>query len=216
LVRLGSAVVFSAAVPHQGGEGHVNEQWPDYWIDRFRERGYEFIDCLRRKIWNTEQIEWWYAQNLFLFVERSRLESDSNLLQELNSTRGSPISLVHPRHYLHAVWRQEVLRTVVEIVDAIPRGETFILLDENRFGFDFGPQRRVLGFPEAAQWYWGSPPDAEKAIQELHRLQREGAGFVAIGWPAFAWLDMRPRLKAHLTANCRCLLNTDRVLVFGL
>src|SRR5262249_48549974 len=31
LCRLAPAVLFSAAIPHQGGYGHVNEQWPAYW-----------------------------------------------------------------------------------------------------------------------------------------------------------------------------------------
>lgn len=31
LCALGEAVLFSAAVPHQGGHGHVNERWPGFW-----------------------------------------------------------------------------------------------------------------------------------------------------------------------------------------
>jgi len=33
LVGLGPVILFSAAIPFQGGIEHVNEQWPDYWID---------------------------------------------------------------------------------------------------------------------------------------------------------------------------------------
>ena len=36
LTRLGHAILFSAAVPFQGGTHHVNEQWPDYWVRHFR------------------------------------------------------------------------------------------------------------------------------------------------------------------------------------
>src|SRR5262249_35913095 len=32
LTRLGPVVLFSAAIPFQGGHGHVNEQWPEYWV----------------------------------------------------------------------------------------------------------------------------------------------------------------------------------------
>src|SRR5262249_19742748 len=31
LTSLGDVIVFSAAIPNQGGISHVNEQWPDYW-----------------------------------------------------------------------------------------------------------------------------------------------------------------------------------------
>ena len=36
LCDLAPNVLFSAAVPGQGGHGHLNEQWPDYWVERFR------------------------------------------------------------------------------------------------------------------------------------------------------------------------------------
>ena len=32
LVNLGPVILFSAAIPYQGGENHVNEQWPEYWV----------------------------------------------------------------------------------------------------------------------------------------------------------------------------------------
>src|SRR5919108_2535643 len=51
LTRLGAAIVFSAAIPLQGGVDHVNEQWPEYWVERFAARGYEAIDGLRPRIW---------------------------------------------------------------------------------------------------------------------------------------------------------------------
>lgn len=35
-------VIFSAAIPGQGGQGHVNEQPREYWIDRFVQRGYMY------------------------------------------------------------------------------------------------------------------------------------------------------------------------------
>ena len=35
LATLAPAVLFSAAIPGQGGRGHVNEQWPEYWRDLF-------------------------------------------------------------------------------------------------------------------------------------------------------------------------------------
>lgn len=39
LASLTSLVVFSAAPPGQGGQGHVNEQLPDYWISSFCRHG---------------------------------------------------------------------------------------------------------------------------------------------------------------------------------
>lgn len=87
LTRLAPAVLFSAAIPHQGGVGHVNEQWPEYWAERFARRGFAAVDVLRREIWDDPDVAWWYAQNLLLF---SRAAEAS----------GPVPRLVHPRHYL--------------------------------------------------------------------------------------------------------------------
>lgn len=61
-------VLFSAAVPGQGGNGHINEQWPRYWQDRFAVNGYRAIDCVRPRIWQDDRIPWWYRQNILVFA----------------------------------------------------------------------------------------------------------------------------------------------------
>lgn len=52
LVRLSPVVLFSAAIPFQGGTHHVNEQWPEYWARLFGKEDYVVIDCLRKDLWN--------------------------------------------------------------------------------------------------------------------------------------------------------------------
>lgn len=75
LVSLAPVVVFSAAVPGQGGEGHVNEQPPGYWADRFAAYGYRASGALRWAIWDDDRIGWWYRQNLLVFGDH-RLAED--------------------------------------------------------------------------------------------------------------------------------------------
>lgn len=66
LCGLAPAVVFSAAIPGQGGHGHLNEQWPGYWVDRFEARGYRCTGALRWLIWDDDRVENWYRQNLIV------------------------------------------------------------------------------------------------------------------------------------------------------
>jgi hypothetical protein len=76
LTRLAPVVLFSAAAPGQGGVDHINEQWPDYWAERFERQGYRPYDFLRRKIWNDRSIKPWYRQNLIIFIdEKFELEN---------------------------------------------------------------------------------------------------------------------------------------------
>lgn len=69
LCKLAPRILWSAAVPGQGGIGHINEQWPTWWARLFRERGYGFLDTLRPVIRYDRRIETWYAQNTFMIVE---------------------------------------------------------------------------------------------------------------------------------------------------
>ncbi|MFC2149064.1 class I SAM-dependent methyltransferase [Candidatus Auribacterota bacterium] len=103
LTGLGPVILFSASIPFSEGEQHLNEQWQDYWVCLFRERGYEVIDCLRKKIWNIENVEYWYAQNMFLFVKKDYLEENDLLRREYEKTDNSQLSIVHPVRYLEVV-----------------------------------------------------------------------------------------------------------------
>jgi SAM-dependent methyltransferase len=103
LARLAPVVLFSAAAPYQGGNNHVNEQWPAYWAGRFAEHGYRPVDCLRRRVWANPDVEWWYAQNTFLYVRRDRLEADPALRREAEAAGPDALPLVHPRRYVEWV-----------------------------------------------------------------------------------------------------------------
>jgi hypothetical protein len=68
LVRHGDVILFSAAVPHQGGEYHVNEQPPEYWRRKFAARGFEVFDWLRPSLANARDVKPWYRFNSFLYA----------------------------------------------------------------------------------------------------------------------------------------------------
>lgn len=67
LCALSDLVLFSAAIPNQGGSHHINEQWQSYWARRFKERGYHVYDIIRWKIWSRSDIATWYKQNTIVY-----------------------------------------------------------------------------------------------------------------------------------------------------
>lgn len=99
LTHLSDVILFSAAIPHQGGTNHINEQWPDYWIARFQAHGYVAIDALREQIWHHPQVKPWYAQNIMLFVKDELLSVYPNL-KAISETYPPPRAIVHPKIYL--------------------------------------------------------------------------------------------------------------------
>lgn len=89
-------VLFSAAVPGQGGEGHVNEAWPSLWRELFKGQGFACFDLLRGTIWQDAEIEPWYRQNLLLFADRGRLAQDAGLAARLTQPPALPLDIAHP------------------------------------------------------------------------------------------------------------------------
>lgn len=97
--RHADAVIFSAAAPHQGGHGHVNEQWPSYWIERLTARGFRAHDVVRPHFWNEPSISAWYRQNAVLFSRAGSPYGDAlaSAVAGLPSFHGEP--LVHPAYW---------------------------------------------------------------------------------------------------------------------
>ncbi|QDU33859.1 hypothetical protein KS4_19180 [Poriferisphaera corsica] len=102
LVMASDFVLFSAAIPGQGGRMHVNEQWPRYWAEIFAQWDYVPIDFLRPMFWHDDQIPYWYRQNMLLYVKRERF-GELDLRRDLDVITGKPMDLVHPlcfqQHY---------------------------------------------------------------------------------------------------------------------
>lgn len=119
LTRLAPVVVFSAAIPFQGGFGHINEQWPDYWAERFGRYGYLPVDAIRRRIWHEKNVCWYTKQNTLLFVRGAELDRYPKLRAEYEATRDLPLSLVHPDYYLRAA--DDSNRSLREVLALVPR-----------------------------------------------------------------------------------------------
>src|SRR3990170_3513029 len=71
LVRHSDVVLFSAAVPNQGGEHHVNEQPPQYWRERFAARGYSAFDWVRPRIADWREVKAWYRYNTLVYANEA-------------------------------------------------------------------------------------------------------------------------------------------------
>lgn len=99
LTRLSDAVLFSAAIPGQGGTNHINEQWPTYWARKFASHGFEAIDILRPRIWADPAVAFWYAQNMVLYCSTDRLARSGLLRSVADKDARSVRSLVHPELY---------------------------------------------------------------------------------------------------------------------
>ena len=99
LCRHGDVVLFSAAIPFQGGHHHVNEQFLSYWMELFAKHGYRPLDVIRPLIWDDEAMLWWLRQNIVVFANGEGLAKYPKLAEEGAKHLG-PISVVHPKIYM--------------------------------------------------------------------------------------------------------------------
>lgn len=79
-------ILFSGALPFQGGTGHINEKPYSYWVKKFRERGYNLDDRIRRDIWDNSDVEIWYRNNIMLLKKVKTIK-----IQEQY-----PLDIIHP------------------------------------------------------------------------------------------------------------------------
>jgi SAM-dependent methyltransferase len=100
LTKLAPIVVFSAAIPSQGGSGHINEQWPSVWTARFAECGYRGFTNLRHQLWSAEGVEVWYRQNMLCFVATNRIDVVTHLTAMEYESPSAPLDVVHPELFL--------------------------------------------------------------------------------------------------------------------
>ena len=93
LTRHGDVVLFSAAVPHQGGEHHVNEQPPEYWRKLFGANGYEPFDWLRPRLAGQGYVKPWYRFNSFLYANEAGQQRLSAAILAARVAHGRPLSI---------------------------------------------------------------------------------------------------------------------------
>jgi len=99
LVAHGPRVLFSAAIPGQGGENHINEQPLEYWRTIFRKHGYSAVDFLRPLILNDAVIERWYRYNILLYVRGDMVDSLSDRLKSCCLEDGQSLPDYRPPLY---------------------------------------------------------------------------------------------------------------------
>lgn len=98
LTSLSDIIVFSAAFPNQGGQNHVNEQWPEYWSNKFNKYGYHMFDVIRPLIWNESEVQSWYKQNIFLVLNENKKQILNNFPHSLTD-EVAKYNIIHPDYY---------------------------------------------------------------------------------------------------------------------
>jgi SAM-dependent methyltransferase len=90
-------ILFSAALPGQGGRMHVNEQPLSYWASKFAQRNYHVVDVLRPLVWDDAEIGPCYRQNIVFFATGERVPAIELAARSEFGERRIFLDLAHPQ-----------------------------------------------------------------------------------------------------------------------
>jgi len=99
ITRHGKMVMFSAAIPGQGGTNHINEQPFEFWRERFVNRGFRQFDFIRPQILTIHAVEPWYRYGTFLYVHESLVDGLPAEVRATGIDRDAPIPVLAPIIY---------------------------------------------------------------------------------------------------------------------
>lgn len=95
ICAMSNTILFSGALPFQGGTGHVNEKPYSYWVEKFNRRGFYLDERIRHDIWDDARVAIWYRNNIML------LHKNTNK----NRMMHQHLDIIHP-HMLERILRK--------------------------------------------------------------------------------------------------------------
>jgi hypothetical protein len=157
----------------------------------------------------------WAAKDFRKFPGATVKTIDGATLLAVLRKEGAPELRMAPGRSPKAREAQQLIETRRQIVELVPLGKPFVLVDEEHLR---GSLRHTSALPflEKDGMYWGPPPDDASAIRELERLRKAGARTLVFIWTTFWWLKHYARFERHLRSKYRCARENDCVVVFEL
>lgn len=147
LARHADIVLFSAALPHQGGKYHINEQYPSYWEAIFRSYGFVMCDCLRKIFWNIKDIDVWYKQNIMFFCK----ETLGDEIQNKFASNDKIINMIHPDY-----WEYYRKLQYIFPFSRIEKGEKIIIYGAGEIGRTYISQVNATKYAQIVCWCDGA------------------------------------------------------------
>jgi SAM-dependent methyltransferase len=116
IARLSPVVLFSAAIPWQGGVEHINCQWPVYWQALFAQHGFAMFDPIRKLIMSNKDIVFWYRQNIFMYAQNELINSDPKINRLVSENPISDLAMVKQDYLLSGFGIRQSLRYLLKAI----------------------------------------------------------------------------------------------------
>lgn len=143
IVRHADVVLFSAAIPYQGGTDHVNEQYPSYWEKIFSELDFSMCDCIRSRFWNDKRIDDFYRQNIFIYCKSNLQHEILNIFE----CEDKLTDIIHPD-----LWEIRNAYSYIFPFDKVEHNAKVIVYGAGKVGKIFINQLLATGYAELVLW----------------------------------------------------------------
>jgi 2-polyprenyl-3-methyl-5-hydroxy-6-metoxy-1,4-benzoquinol methylase len=106
LCLLGGIIVFSAAIPHQGGLHHHTERWQSWWAEKFAARNYyPFWEDIRPDLRKNKDVASWYAQNIIIYCKELTKEGECGPV-----TTSYELDFIDPKMYENTLKHYRIIK----------------------------------------------------------------------------------------------------------
>ncbi len=144
----------------------------------------------------------------------TRFESSCRLLHQHLVRQGIECD---PSSWLRDAWFHRIHASLQEILDIVPEGGSFILIDANDWGVPESYHgRRRLQFIDQQGQYWGPPKNDEHAIAEIKQERFNGVTHIFFAWTMFWYLDFYAGMTGYLRSYSTLVIDNERLIGFNL
>jgi glycosyltransferase involved in cell wall biosynthesis len=144
----------------------------------------------------------------------NRFEACASALSEHLERQGIQID---PSSWPRDHWYHKVKQAMTLVLNVIPLGSSFVLIDENHWvtESDFHGRTRIP-FTQVNGEFNGAPVSDEAAIETLEEEMGNGAGYVVIPWSCAWYLSHYRGLQHYLNEQATCVLDDELVRIYEL
>jgi glycosyltransferase involved in cell wall biosynthesis len=142
----------------------------------------------------------------------NRFEACASALSKHLERQGIQID---PASWPRDHWYHKVKQAMSMVLDVIPPGSSFVLIDENHWVTerDFHGRTRIP-FTQVNGEFNGAPVSDEAAVEKLEEEMSKGAGFVVIPWSCAWYLAHYRSLQHYLDEQSTCVLDHELVRIY--
>lgn len=163
LVRHADIILFSAAIPYQGGTYHVNEQYPSYWRKIFLELDFLMCDCIRNRFWNDKRIFDYYRQNIFIYCKRN-LQHE---IMDIFKCEEKITDIIHPDF-----WKTRNMYNFIFPFERIEHNAKVVVYGAGKVGKIFVNQLLETGYAELVLWCDRAFEDYEMNVLDPQKIEK--------------------------------------------